>query len=539
MKNIIFSGLKKFYRLLIMLMFFNLINSSISLSLPQLNGKLIDSLTNYGSFKTFFMYCMIIITLSIVQIILTYLSSVLSSKLNAKFSMDINYKVISHIQKASFQYLRNYDSAFVTEQINRDSNAIMQFVVNVFLNGTFKLLIFILSISALLSISIYLILVLIITIPIYIIIYFGFKSKIYNRNLEFMNQQSFLFSELFAQLQNTRSIKINSWFSFLESRFNSKFDIFTKKMQSSVSVNSLFSSINMAIICLSNLLILFICGFEFLNNKITIGDLVIATTYFNMCINSVQYFIDLSKDYQKVLVSKNRLHQHLDLATEINGTGLIETVEKIELINISYTISNNSIFTNLSYKFVKGEIYAIKGRNGAGKSTLLTIISGILDDYSGTIMYNDQSITELDMYSIRKNIVSYVEQHPYFIGQTLKDNLTLSNNNVTPDEMKKNLSYFDFNPHDKILDNTVDNLSGGERQKLAFLCAILKKPQILFLDEPTSMMDKISFEKFISFLSSIKKDMIIILVTHDEKLIKECDQVLNLDSGIPLLLSAK
>lgn len=193
-------------------------------------------------------------------------------------------------------------------------------------------------------------------------------------------------------------------------------------------------------------------------------------------------------------------------------------------------------------------IYCLCGNNGSGKTTFINILLGVLNEnVEGKILYNDLSLSDLDMYELRLKSISVVQQTPIFSNDTVFNILSESAGIDSPDSLIRfiqiqGLTEFYMNDNFDIrnlLTKKAPDLSGGEKQKVAFLKAILKNPSILILDEPSSAMDIDSVEHQKNFLMKIKKDMIIILVTHDVRLIEITDDVIPFDKNVPELNSVR
>lgn len=191
-----------------------------------------------------------------------------------------------------------------------------------------------------------------------------------------------------------------------------------------------------------------------------------------------------------------------------------------------------SIIYNFSYEFINNKIYAIIGKSGKGKTTLLKIVANVIKRYKGEIYYNKKLIKKLKNYTFET--IGFVYQ-----DHQLLDNLTALENVMLYFKLKNEkeekhyykakllFKYFNVLP---LLNKKVKFLSLGEKQRVAFIRAIIKNPDILLLDEPTSALDNNSKELLISYLKSIKKEKIIIIVTHDQKVIDNADEIIDFDN---------
>lgn len=193
---------------------------------------------------------------------------------------------------------------------------------------------------------------------------------------------------------------------------------------------------------------------------------------------------------------------------------------------------NKKLFNHFSYEFNKGKIYSIIGTSGCGKSTLLSMIANKTQIYSGNIYYNDIDIRSIKNYTFEN--VGYVYQ-----DYQLFDNLTGLENILLYFKIKKinydhhlykiNTLAKHFNVY-KVINQQVKYMSGGEKQRIAIIKALIKDPEILLFDEPSSALDSYTSKLLIDYLHTIKKDKVIIIVTHDLTLANKCDEVIDFDN---------
>lgn len=189
-----------------------------------------------------------------------------------------------------------------------------------------------------------------------------------------------------------------------------------------------------------------------------------------------------------------------------------------------------TILYNFSYEFNQGKIIGIVGPSGCGKSTLLSMIANDIKKYKGTITYNDFDIKMLKNYTFLN--VGYVYQNHQLLEElTALENVSLYFDLI---KEKKEKYYYTIKTLFKefkvlhTLNIKVKHLSLGEKQRIALIRAFIKNPDILLLDEPTSSLDSNSRDLLFDHLNKIKKDKIIIIVSHDLNVIERFDEVIDL-----------
>ncbi len=189
---------------------------------------------------------------------------------------------------------------------------------------------------------------------------------------------------------------------------------------------------------------------------------------------------------------------------------------------ISKNYRNNKILDNISFTAESGKCVGILGENGCGKTTLLKILSGILKPDRGELLFDGLDL--LKDYRHRADIVGYVPQEiPLIEELTVLDNLRLyhSKNRIFDDSGKKILEMLKLTGYLKM---PVRKLSGGMKKRVTIATAVIGRPLLLLMDEPTASLDIECKSVIREYISDYKKDGTIILVTHDTEEMGLCDE---------------
>ena len=225
----------------------------------------------------------------------------------------------------------------------------------------------------------------------------------------------------------------------------------------------------------------------------------------------------------------------LSLDAEPNGTISLSSIDTIDINNLTFGYDNRLLYKNFSFHFFKNHIYCLTGENGKGKTTLVSILMGILKPLDGEVLFNKININSIDMKKIRMKNIAFSDQEPVLLNTSIKNNLYL--NNSSSEKMpKKYIDYLNFKilnnnfikGMEYIYDNETSSLSGGEKQKLSQVRCFLKNSDILIFDEPTAALDAESKSFFIDLLKQEKYDRIILLISHDNDLIKMSDEIIKI-----------
>ncbi|MGF7019134.1 ABC-type bacteriocin/lantibiotic exporter with double-glycine peptidase domain [Lachnospiraceae bacterium PF1-21] len=257
------------------------------------------------------------------------------------------------------------------------------------------------------------------------------------------------------------------------------------------------------------------------------------SSYFSMSINAIRYFFELGKRIQDVKVSLERILVIINTqASKYDGDMIIDSIEKIEVKRLSFGFTEEKIIKELSIEFRKGYSYAIVGANGSGKTTLIYLLLGLYEDFEGEILFNEVKINDINLDNLREFEIGVVEQEPELLTDTIQNNFwpnkSAKKNKDYHNEVYKLLWDKELNINSEIYENA-NNLSGGEKQRIALIRALAKNPDLIVLDEPTSAIDISGRERLTELVNTLKKDKIIIIVTHEKKIADVCDYRIVMD----------
>ena len=218
-----------------------------------------------------------------------------------------------------------------------------------------------------------------------------------------------------------------------------------------------------------------------------------------------------------------RLRDEAKKVSFINGVKKFsELKDSIIIKDLSFHYNNDEkVLKNINIKISKGEMIALVGKSGSGKTTLVDILMGFNEPYSGEIVIDGISMNEYSQNSIRRKI-GYVPQDSTLFNMSVFDNLTWAKNDATLKEIQRACK---FAHADEFINNLPDKyftlvgdrgvrLSGGQLQRLALAKAIIKKPDILILDEATSSLDSESEKKIQNAIENISKESTLIVIAH-------------------------
>jgi len=209
-------------------------------------------------------------------------------------------------------------------------------------------------------------------------------------------------------------------------------------------------------------------------------------------------------------------------------------VSLLELENVNFENDGKTILKNISLKIEPGDFISIVGPSGSGKSTFLKLCSQLISPTNGTITYHGKDFTQYNPTELRRTI-AYCFQTPYLFGDTVMDNIKFpfAIRNITFNQNRVDELFSLFHMPTDFLNKDVANLSGGEKQRIAFIRSLLFKPEIMLLDEITSALDADNTKIVEIVIDTLNKEGVTVLfVTHDfEQSRKYANRLLTIASG--------
>ena len=506
--------------------------------MPYLFGKFIDALIDGTAGGQMGGYIALIAALGTAELVLGYVCERIYIYVQCKSGHALNTDVIHRIQNMPFSFMRERNATFLNQQINNDANAVVIFSITVLENIITNVCTLLIPLVLITWIQPWLGLAVLVINLIYFLLYHLLKSGLYRAQREFMDEQADYFSKLGTQISNVKFIQTHGLADGYIRRMARSLEKLLRAAFKSQKAQYAFTASDVIVKYAANILVFLLGGYAVIRGDITAGAFTMIQSFFSMTLGATQYFFSLGKEIQSTRVSKDRLAEIIREPEQTNGTETLADVDRITCEGVSFGYDGEAVLSDRNETFEKGNIYAFVGENGAGKSTFINLLLGLfIDQYEGSVRYNGVPIEALDMRSLRRKLVGVSEQEPMLLEDTLRFNLTFDDQaTVDEQEFQTLCGILNLDAFVRQLPNGLDtvvregstNLSGGEKQKISIIRALLKHPKLLVLDEPTSALDRESTRKFIDYLSGIREDRIIFVSTHDERLLSVCTKTIAL-----------
>lgn len=290
--------------------------------------------------------------------------------------------------------------------------------------------------------------------------------------------------------------------------------------------------------------ILWVGAYSVLQGNMTVGSLVSFNALLVYFLDPVKNLINLQPTLQTAMVASDRLGEILDLEIE-KGENQRHKVSPASLIgdisiqDISFRYGTRQfILEHFSMQIKRGQRVAIVGESGAGKTTVAKLLLNLYPYESGTITIADYALPDIQLECLREKI-AYIPQETFLFSGTILENLTFGMDSLDMEEvircarMAQIHEFINALPlrYETHLDENGSNLSGGQRQRIAIARAMLRKPEILILDEATSNLDTVTEKAIQETLDTYCDGMTTIIIAHRLSTIRRCDRIFVMEKG--------
>ena len=317
-----------------------------------------------------------------------------------------------------------------------------------------------------------------------------------------------------------------------------------KKSQISlVKLQALFFPLMILLIGLSNLLVIYVGGIQYLEGKLEgIGTIAEFIIYVNMLTWPVASLGWISSIIQQAEASQKRINEFLKQKSEIinKSEEQVEINGGIEFKNVGFTYKDTGIkaLKDINFKLNIGDKLGIIGKTGSGKSTLLNLIVRLYNIDNGDITIDNKNIEEVNIKSLRSQI-GYVPQDVFLFSDSIENNIKFGSINSSIKEVIEVSKISDIhtdilgfkNKYKTILGERGVNLSGGQKQRISIARALIRKPKLLIFDDCLSAVDTETEENIINSLNNLDYSTTSIIVSHRISSIKNANKIIVLNNG--------
>ena len=486
---------------------------------------------------------LLIIATTIIAGFLTFLMRQTLIVMSRHVEYDLKNEVFRQYENLSLNFYKQNRTGDLMNRISEDVSKVRMYVGPAVMYTINTIIRFAIVIVYMFNVSPLLTLYTLLPLPILSYAIFRISSEINKRSTvfqQYLSKVSSFTQEIFS------GIRVIKAYSLEDQHQNNMVELANESKSKSLNlakIQALFGPLMMALIGISNLVVIYFGGLMYIDGTIkSIGTIAEFILYVNMLTWPVASLGWVSSMVQEAEASQKRINEFLKIVPEIQNNNpeksIIEGAISFENVSYTYEDTNIKALQNVTFTVNKGETLAILGKTGSGKSTIVSLISRLYDVSEGHISIDGKEISTLNLYDLR-NSIGIVPQDAFLFSDSIKNNIKFGKENATDEEVKAaaksavvHNNIMGFNKkYDTVLGERGITLSGGQKQRVSIARAIIKNPKILLLDDCLSAVDTETEEAILNNLDEICKDKTTIIVSHRVSSAKNAGKIIILDEG--------
>jgi ATP-binding cassette subfamily B multidrug efflux pump len=488
-----------------------------------INILLIIAVALFSGFLTFLMRQTIIVTSRLIE-------------------FDLKNEIYQQYQKLSLNFYKKNRTGDLMNRISEDVTKVRMYVGPSVMYTTNMIVLFAVCFAEMIKIDLKLTLYTLLPFPLLSLSVFFLSKIIHKRSTVVQQNLSKLTTftqELFSGIDVVKSYGIEK---SMTKDFDEISDDNKDKNIHLEKANALFFPSIVLLIGISNIIVVYVGGLQYINGEIKAGTILEFLLYVNYLTWPVAIVGWVTSMVQQADASQARINEFLNQVPEIKNENdsHTEIYGKVTFKDVTFTYDDTNItaLKNINFTVNSGETLAILGKTGSGKSTIIELLTRLYDTQKGVILLDDKPIKEANLYDVRSQI-GFVPQDPFLFSDTIENNIKFGKEDATEQEIieaAKNAVVHDniiefTNGYKTILGERGVTLSGGQKQRVSIARAIIKNPKILIFDDCLSAVDTETEEQILSNLEKVSKDKTTFIISHRVSSAKNADKIIVLDAG--------
>ena len=542
--------LKYKWRLLIGILI-TILSKLLALKVPQIVGDSLNIVENYQDGKItdiktvedeLLVNVLLIIGVAVLAGFFTFLmrqTIIVTSRL---IEFDLKNEIYQQYQRLSLNFYKKNRTGDLMNRISEDVSKVRMYVGPAVMYSMNMIVLIFVGFTQMINIDVKLTMYTLLPFPILSISIFTLSKVIHKRSSivqEYLSKLTTFNQEFFSGISVVKSYGIED--SIIKD-FDEIADKSKEKNIHLQEANALFFPLMVLLIGLSNIIVIYIGGQQYINDEIQIGTIIEFMLYVNILTWPVAVVGWVTSMIQQAEASQVRINEFLNQVPEIQNYNSEPTLlkGKVDFKDVTFTYDDTNItaLKNITFSAEVGETIAFLGKTGSGKSTIIELIARLYDTKQGTICLDDQPIETTNLNDIR-NQIGFVPQDPFLFSESIGNNIKFGKEKATDEEIiqaaknavvHENIIEFP-NGYQTILGERGVTLSGGQKQRVSIARAIIKNPKILIFDDCLSAVDTETEERILTNLKQVSKNKTTFIISHRVSSAKNADKIIILDAG--------
>lgn len=485
---------------------------------------------------------LIIIGVAVLSGFLTFLMRQTIIVTSRFIEFDLKNEIYQQYQRLSLNFYKKNRTGDLMNRISEDVSKVRMYVGPAIMYSINMIVLFAVGFTQMISIDVKLTMYTLIPFPLLSISIFILSKITHKRSTvvqEYLSKITTFNQEFFSGINVVKSYGIEAT---IINDFDTIADESKEKNIHLQKANALFFPLMVLLIGISNLLVIYVGGKQYINGEILIGTIIEFMLYVNILTWPVAVVGWVTSTIQQAEASQARINEFLKQVPEIQNTNSSSSKLKgnVTFKDVTFTYDDTHItaLKNVSFSVKPGETLAILGKTGAGKSTIIELISRLYDTKIGTVLLDNKPIKEINLDDVRSQI-GFVPQDTFLFSESIEDNIKFGKAAATEEEIiaaaksaNVHRNIIDFpKGYKTILGERGVTLSGGQKQRVSIARAIIKNPKILIFDDCLSAVDTETEEKILSNLTQISKNITTFIISHRVSSAKNADKIIVLEQG--------
>lgn len=545
MKSLL-KHLKDYKKETILAPLFKFLEVCFELMVPMVMAQIIDVGIAKGDKNYVVKMCLLMVLLGIVGLAASVTAQFFAAKAATGVSQKLRRTLFAHVQSLSFSEMDVMGISTLITRMTSDVNQVqngVNMVLRLFLRSpavVFGSMIMAFSIDTksawifvvavpLLSVVVYGIMLL--TMPMYKKVQAGL-DRVLNRTRE--------------NLTGVRVIRAFNKERSEQQQFQQENEHLTLMQKTVGRISGLMNPVTYVMVNGATVLLIWKGAFRVDTGAITQGELIALVNYMSQILVELIKLANLIVTVTKALASANRIDAVMEMQSSMaDGTKDYEAYKeeqadavRFEQVSLTYAGAGDESLTDLSFSVKKGQTVGIIGGTGSGKSSLVNLIPRFYDVTKGRVLIGGHDVREYDVHSLREKVGVVLQKAALFKG-TIRENLLYGNKNATEEDIQMALEVSQAAEFVRQKEDGLDtyitqggkNLSGGQRQRLTIARALVKRPDILILDDSASALDYATDAKLRKSIREMEGDTTVFIVSQRASSIMHADMILVLDDG--------
>lgn len=542
--------LKYKWRLLIGILI-TILSKLLALKVPQIVGDSLNIVENYQNGKItdikavedeLLVNVLLIIGVAMLAGFFTFLmrqTIIVTSRL---IEFDLKNEIYQQYQRLSLNFYKKNRTGDLMNRISEDVSKVRMYVGPAVMYSMNMIVLIFVGFTQMINIDVKLTMYTLLPFPILSISIFTLSKVIHKRSSivqEYLSKLTTFNQEFFSGISVVKSYSIEN--SIIKD-FDEIADKSKEKNIHLQEANALFFPLMVLLIGLSNIIVIYIGGQQYINDEIQIGTIIEFMLYVNILTWPVAVVGWVTSMIQQAEASQVRINEFLNQVPEIQNYNTAPTLLKGKVnfkdVTFTYDDTNITALKNITFSAEVGETVAFLGKTGSGKSTIIELIARLYETKQGTISLDDQPIETTNLNDIR-NQIGFVPQDPFLFSESIGNNIKFGKEKATKEEIiqaaknavvHENIIEFP-NGYQTILGERGVTLSGGQKQRVSIARAIIKNPKILIFDDCLSAVDTETEERILTNLKQVSKNKTTFIISHRVSSAKNADKIIILDAG--------